>query len=152
MSERSGRLGRIFTYLNAQFPPAVMLPSGVATFLALHWSLQALAGQEPLVFGARAIVGRERGRVLLERRAELGIERGSRVLQFVLKSLYERVRAAEHAPRGRFQVLEQRHGLAEIVERGAVVLAERLGVFVPHPDRSFVALAKNALRDRYHFT
>ncbi|HBP17104.1 MAG TPA: hypothetical protein DEA08_04815 [Planctomycetes bacterium] len=57
MSERSGRLGRIFTYLNAQFPPAVMLPSGVATFLALHWSLQALAGQEPLVFGARAIVG-----------------------------------------------------------------------------------------------
>ena len=28
------------------------------------------------------------------------------------------MRAAEHAPRGPFRVLEGRHGLAEIVERG----------------------------------
>ena len=31
------------------------------------------------------------------------------------------MRAAEHAPRGPFRLLECRHGLAEIVERGAVV-------------------------------
>ena len=36
-----------------------------------------------------------------------------------------RMRAAEHAPRGRFYLLERRQRLAEIVERGAVVLAER---------------------------
>ena len=29
------------------------------------------------------------------------------------------MRATEHAPRGPFRVLERRHGLAEIVERGA---------------------------------
>ena len=33
--------------------------------------------------------------------------------------LVDRVRATEHAPRGPFRVLERRHGLAEIVERGA---------------------------------
>ena len=32
------------------------------------------------------------------------------------------MRAAEHAPRGPFHVLERRHGLAEIGERGAFVL------------------------------
>ena len=32
----------------------------------------------------------------------------------------ERVRSTEHAPRDPFSVLERRHGLAEIVERGAV--------------------------------
>jgi len=32
------------------------------------------------------------------------------------------VRAAEHAPRDPFHVLERRHGLAEIVERGGGVL------------------------------
>ena len=31
----------------------------------------------------------------------------------------------EHAPRNAFRVLERRHGLAEIVERGARVLVER---------------------------
>ena len=40
-------------------------------------------------------------------------------------SLVNRVRAAEHAPRNPFRVLERRHGLAEVVERGAVVLHER---------------------------
>ena len=39
----------------------------------------------------------------------------------------DRVRAAEHAPRGPFQLLERRHCLAEIVERGAGVPAERIG-------------------------
>ncbi|CAH0373263.1 unnamed protein product [Pelagomonas calceolata] len=36
------------------------------------------------------------------------------------------MRATEHAPRDPFRVLERRHGLADIVERGAVILAEAL--------------------------
>ena len=36
------------------------------------------------------------------------------------------MRATEHAPRGPFHVLERRHGLAEIVERGTGVPVERL--------------------------
>ena len=45
-----------------------------------------------------------------------GAERGSRVSQFVLNSLCDRVRDP-------FRVLERRHGLVEIVERGAGVIA-----------------------------
>ena len=41
--------------------------------------------------------------------------------QIVLHYLCVRVRASEHAPRGPFRVLERRHGLAEIVERGGGV-------------------------------
>ena len=37
------------------------------------------------------------------------------------------MRAPEHAPRGTFNLHERRHGLAEIVERGAVVMVERHG-------------------------
>ena len=59
------------------------------------------------------------------RRRFAGAERGSRVLQGLLSHLCGRVRAAEHAPHDPFRVLERRHGLAEIVERGAVVLVER---------------------------
>ena len=40
--------------------------------------------------------------------------------------LCDRVRAAEHAPRGRFYLPERRHGLAEISERGVGVQVERL--------------------------
>ncbi len=36
--------------------------------------------------------------------------------------------AAENAPRGPFCLLERRHGLAEIIERRAVVSVERLRV------------------------
>ena len=36
-----------------------------------------------------------------------------------------RMRAAEHAPRGLCRLLERRHGLAEVVERGAGVQVER---------------------------
>ena len=53
-----------------------------------------------------------------------GVERGSRDLQIRLNLQYERVRSTEYAPRGPFHVLERRHGLAEIVERGAVVFVE----------------------------
>ena len=44
------------------------------------------------------------------------------------------MRAAEHAPRGPFQLLERRHGLAEIFERGAVVPVQRLPVGPPQRD------------------
>ena len=50
-----------------------------------------------------------------------GAERGSRVSQGSLDRLCGRVRTAEHAPRGPFRLLERRHGLAEIVERGGGV-------------------------------
>jgi hypothetical protein len=48
-----------------------------------------------------------------------GAERGSCISQVCLNRPCERMRATEHAPRGLFRVLERRHGLAEIVERGA---------------------------------
>ena len=51
-----------------------------------------------------------------------GAERGLRASQGQPNSLCERMRATEHAPRGPINVLKRRHGLAEIVERGALVL------------------------------
>ena len=48
-----------------------------------------------------------------------------RVLQIAFKPSCERVRSTEHAPRDRFYLLERRHGLADIVERGAFVIVER---------------------------
>ena len=47
----------------------------------------------------------------------------SHASQYVLNVHCERVRATEHAARGPFYLLERRHGLAEILERGAGVLA-----------------------------
>ena len=58
---------------------------------------------------------------LSRRRRLAGAERGSRLSQGNLNIRYERVRATEHAPCGRFHLFERRHGLAEIVERRAVV-------------------------------
>ena len=55
------------------------------------------------------------------RRRLAGGEHGSRVSQVVLKPHCDRVPASENAPRGPFQILEGRNGLAEIVERGAFV-------------------------------
>ena len=45
------------------------------------------------------------------------------------------MRATEHAPRDPIHVLERRHGLAEVVERGLVVPVKRLRVNRPHPER-----------------
>ena len=45
-----------------------------------------------------------------------GAERGSRVSQTAPDAFCDWVRATEHAPRGRFNLLERRHGLAEIGE------------------------------------
>ena len=44
------------------------------------------------------------------------------------------MRATEHAPRDPIHVLERRHGLAEVVERGLVVPVKRLRVNRPHPE------------------
>jgi len=54
-----------------------------------------------------------------------GEERGSRLSQIALNLHCDRVRATEHAPRGPFYVLERRHGLAVLVERGVGVQVER---------------------------
>ena len=54
-----------------------------------------------------------------------GVERGSRVLQFVLCPFCNWVRVTKHTPRGPFRVLERRHGRTKIVEGGAGVLVER---------------------------
>ena len=80
-----------------------------------------------------------------------GGEHGSRVLHTALNSLRERVRAAEHAPRDRFYLLERRHGLAQIVERGVGVSAERLRVNPPHRERESILISENAPRhgDRF---
>ncbi len=53
------------------------------------------------------------------------MEHGSRISQGTLNVRYERVRAAEHPPRGPFCVLECRHGLAEFSELGAIGHVER---------------------------
>ena len=44
-----------------------------------------------------------------------------RAFRRILLDLNERVRAAEHAPRGRPNLLERRHASREIVERGGGV-------------------------------
>ena len=56
------------------------------------------------------------------------------------------MRATERAPGDPFHVLERRHGLVEIVDRGTGVHAERLRVNRPHFEREFMNLSKNAPR------
>ena len=57
-----------------------------------------------------------------------GAERSSRESQTFLNPFCGRMRATEDAPRGPRRVFERRHGLAEIIERGTVVLVEHLRV------------------------
>ena len=54
-----------------------------------------------------------------------GAERCSRISEGPLNPLCERVLAPEYAPRCPFRLLERRHGLADLLERGAVVYVER---------------------------
>ena len=93
-------------------------------------------------------------RVVLADGAQLaspGAERDSRYLQIALNVHCERVRAAEHAPRDPFRVLERRHGLAEIIERRAVVIAECRRVIRPYPERNYMALTEDASRHGQYF-
>jgi hypothetical protein len=62
-----------------------------------------------------------------------------------------RVCATEDAPRGRCHILEYGHGLAKIVERGAIVIVERLRVSTPHSEIEFMTLSENTPRHGYHF-
>ena len=57
-----------------------------------------------------------------------------------------RVRATEHAPRDPCRVLERRHGLAEIVERGVGVIVERLRVILLQREREIMTQPENASR------
>ena len=54
-----------------------------------------------------------------------GTELRSSVAQGFLKCPYERMRAAKHTTPGPRRLLERRHGLAEIIERGVRVIVER---------------------------
>ena len=80
-----------------------------------------------------------------------GAEGCARVLQHVLSLLRGRVRGSKHASRGPFRVLERRHGLAEIIERGAGVIKERRSVNRPHLEREHITLAENTLRHGHDF-
>ena len=80
----------------------------------------------------------------------VGAEPGSRDSQGFLDPRCQRVLATEHAPRGPFNLLERRHGLAEIVECGAGVIVERPPVIRPHQEREIMTLAENAARHGDH--
>ena len=80
-----------------------------------------------------------------------GAEHLSRGSQIAFNVLCGRVRAAEHAPRRRCQVLERRYALAEILERRAVVFAERQRVIPPYCEGELMILSENAPRNWYHF-
>ena len=61
-----------------------------------------------------------------------GAERGLRVLQGIHNNLHcEGMRTAEHTPGDPFRVLNRRHCLADIVERGVGVQVERIRVKRP---------------------
>ena len=72
-------------------------------------------------------------------------------MQSALNSRCGRVRATQHAPRGPFRVLERRHGLADIIERGGEVLVDGHRVIRPQREREVINLAKNAPRHRDQF-
>ena len=59
--------------------------------------------------------------------------------------------ATEHASRRPFCLHERGHGLAEIVERGAVVSVERLRVNPPHLERYLMTISENAPRHGHDF-
>ena len=60
-----------------------------------------------------------------------GAEPGSRLSQANLDPFCGRVRASKHLLCGPLRLLERRHGLAEIVERGGGVLARFLSSDAP---------------------
>lgn len=51
------RGGRIATWVREMWPPLLLVPSGLAHFFAIHWSLQAIARQRPLTVTWRAGCG-----------------------------------------------------------------------------------------------
>ena len=59
------------------------------------------------------------------------MQEASGLSQEMFNLIYEQVIVTEHAPRDRFYLLERRHGLAETVECGAVVLIRPAHVRLP---------------------
>ena len=88
--------------------------------------------------------------VCINRRRLAGTERGSRVSYFSLDSCCERMRATHHAPGDPSRVLERRHCLVKIVERGAGVLVKRLRVCPPRLERDSMSFSENASRHGRH--
>ena len=78
-------------------------------------------------------------------------EHSSRLLQVMIDVFCRRVRGTEHAPPDPFRVLERRHGLADIVERGGRVPVERPRVIPTHLKDEIVARAANTSRHWYRF-
>ena len=62
-----------------------------------------------------------------------------------------RVRAAKHASRGSCRLLERRHGVAEVVERGGLVRVERLCVHCPYREREVITITEDTTRHGYCF-
>lgn len=54
---RLGSLRRAARYIQVMFPPAVLVPVGLAQFFSVYLALEALAGLAPLPVGGRALVG-----------------------------------------------------------------------------------------------
>ena len=75
------------------------------------------------------------------RRRLAGVERYSRVSQGCLNRHRQRVRAAKHASRERCQILEYRHGLADVIQCGTLASVKRLAVICPQPERSAMTLS-----------
>lgn len=69
-------------------------------------------------------------------------EHCSQISQIQVNSLSERVLDIKHAPGGPFRFLKRRHGLADIIERGAGVQVNCLRVNTHHPDRKSMIVPK----------
>jgi hypothetical protein len=54
---RPTTVGRLLDFIGQMFPPAVYIPSGIASFASVYFALQALAGVEPLRITWRAVCG-----------------------------------------------------------------------------------------------
>ena len=76
--------------------------------------------------------------------SESGVEHELRPSQILLNIQHERMRPAEHSPRGPFRLLEQRHSLVKIVERRVGVRDERPRVIHSHLERESIINTKNA--------
>ena len=89
--------------------------------------------------------------LMIARRRLAGVEHGSRRSQGSTNVSCERMRAAKHASRGPFRLLERRHALAEIGECGGGVRTERNRVIPPHHERVIMTLPENASHHGHDF-
>ena len=55
------------------------------------------------------------------------------------------MRTTEDAPRGRFDLLDRVHSLADLIECGAVSLVECRRVTPPHRERNFMRVPEDAV-------